>query len=189
MRKSPGLDPTPPAVEPIDATLYRRPGASISTRVGVRSPLSARAIARAVARRRSRPRGTSRRVGHGRADRRRRAHRAEPRAHGRRRSDGRPFVSDARARGTFPSGGSRPERASRLRAHIGDIAISVERAVEQAEQGRGGQTGDIRWSAADEIRLLVTHGTLHLCGWDHAEPGDEAAMRAKERELLEAARP
>jgi probable rRNA maturation factor len=70
------------------------------------------------------------------------------------------------------------------RTHIGDIAISVERATDQAEQGRGGQTGDVRWSVADELRLLVTHGTLHLCGWDHAEPAEEAAMRALERELL-----
>ena len=74
-------------------------------------------------------------------------------------------------------------RAGR-RTHIGDIAISVERAAEQAEEGRGGQTGDVRWSVADELRLLVTHGTLHLCGWDHAEPAEEAAMRALERELL-----
>ena len=72
----------------------------------------------------------------------------------------------------------------RPRTHIGDIAISIERAVAQAAQGRGGQTGDVRWSAADEVRLLVTHGTLHLCGWDHAEPDDEAAMRALERRLL-----
>jgi probable rRNA maturation factor len=72
----------------------------------------------------------------------------------------------------------------RARTHIGDIAISVERAIEQAEQGRGGHTGDVRWSPADELRLLVTHGTLHLCGWDHAEPAEEAAMRALERELL-----
>jgi probable rRNA maturation factor len=70
------------------------------------------------------------------------------------------------------------------RIHIGDIAISVERAIEQAETGRGGQTGTVRWSPADELRLLVTHGALHLCGWDHAEPGDEAAMRALERRLL-----
>lgn len=73
----------------------------------------------------------------------------------------------------------------RRRAHIGDIAISVERAIEQAEEGRGGQTGDVRWSAADELRLLVTHGALHLCGWDHAEPAEEAAMRALERRLLD----
>jgi probable rRNA maturation factor len=73
----------------------------------------------------------------------------------------------------------------RARTHIGDIAISVERAIEQAERGRGGHTGDVRWSPADELRLLVTHGTLHLCGWDHAAPDEEAAMRALERRLLE----
>lgn len=75
-----------------------------------------------------------------------------------------------------------PGRAPRT--HIGDIAISVERAIEQAAEGRGGQTGDVSWSAEDELRLLVTHGTLHLCGWDHAEPEEEAAMRALERRLL-----
>ena len=36
----------------------------------------------------------------------------------------------------------------------------------------------------DELRLLVTHGTLHVCGWDHAEPQEEAAMRALEQRLL-----
>lgn len=70
------------------------------------------------------------------------------------------------------------------RPHLGDIVISVERAIEQAEQGRGGQTGEVRWSPADELRLLVTHGTLHLCGWDHAEPAEETAMRALEASLL-----
>jgi len=70
------------------------------------------------------------------------------------------------------------------RLHLGDIVVSVERATEQAEAGRGGQTGDILWSPADELRLLVTHGTLHICGWDHAEPDDETAMRALEKRLL-----
>ncbi|MEZ4597684.1 MAG: rRNA maturation RNase YbeY [Chloroflexota bacterium] len=70
------------------------------------------------------------------------------------------------------------------RTHIGDIVVSVERAAEQADQGRGGQTGDRRWSPADELRLLVVHGTLHLCGWDHALPDEEAAMRALEQGLL-----
>ena len=72
----------------------------------------------------------------------------------------------------------------RPRTHIGDIAISVERVAEQASEGRGGQTGDVRWSVADELRLLVTHGTLHLCGWDHADNAEEAAMRAREQALL-----
>jgi probable rRNA maturation factor len=70
------------------------------------------------------------------------------------------------------------------RPHLGDIVVSVERAVEQAEEGRGGQTGDVRWDARDELRLLVTHGTLHVCGWDHADPVEEAAMRDLERRLL-----
>ena len=74
--------------------------------------------------------------------------------------------------------------AGRSRAHIGDIAISLERAIAQARAGRGGQTGDVRWSPSDEVRLLATHGTLHLCGWDHATPADETAMRALERRLL-----
>ena len=69
------------------------------------------------------------------------------------------------------------------RLHLGDVIVSVERAVDQAAAGRGGQTGDVRWDARDELRLLVTHGTLHVCGWDHAEPEEEAAMRALEREL------
>ena len=70
------------------------------------------------------------------------------------------------------------------RSHLGDIVVSVERAIGQAEAGRGGQTGDIRWDARDELRLLVTHGVLHVCGWDHAEPAEEASMRALERDLL-----
>ncbi|HEX7490745.1 MAG TPA: rRNA maturation RNase YbeY [Candidatus Limnocylindrales bacterium] len=71
-----------------------------------------------------------------------------------------------------------------LRAHLGDIIVSVERAIAQAADGRGGQTGDVHWTAVEELLLLAVHGTLHVCGWDHAEPVEEAAMRAKERQVL-----
>jgi probable rRNA maturation factor len=71
------------------------------------------------------------------------------------------------------------------RLHLGDVVVSVERAIEQASAGRGGQTGDVRWSAVSELRLLVTHGVLHICGWDHAEPEEERAMRALEKRLLD----
>lgn len=71
-----------------------------------------------------------------------------------------------------------------VRLHLGDIVVSVERAAEQAAFGRGGQTGDVQWSVADEMLLLIVHGTLHVCGWDHAEPVEEAAMRRLEREIL-----
>jgi probable rRNA maturation factor len=67
---------------------------------------------------------------------------------------------------------------------LGDVVVSVERAIAQAERGAGGQTGNVRWAPADELRLLITHGGLHLCGWDHALPEEEAAMRALERRLL-----
>jgi probable rRNA maturation factor len=72
------------------------------------------------------------------------------------------------------------------RIHLGDIVVSVERAAAQAAEGRGGQTGDVWWTAADELLLLVTHGALHVCGWDHADPREEAAMRGLERMLLAA---
>ena len=96
--------------------------------------------------------------------------------------------------GAFPAHAGGPAQARsagahfvlppRSRPHLGDIAISVERAIDQASEGRGGQTGDRRWAAADELRLLLTHGTLHVCGWDHAAPAEEASMRALERQLL-----
>jgi probable rRNA maturation factor len=74
----------------------------------------------------------------------------------------------------------------RVRPHLGDIVVSVERAVEQARAGHGGQTGDVAWEPADELALLLVHGVLHVCGWDHAAAADEAAMRALERRILAA---
>jgi probable rRNA maturation factor len=70
------------------------------------------------------------------------------------------------------------------RQHLGDIVISVERAAQQAESGRGGQSGEMRWSVAQELRLLVVHGCLHICGWDHADADERDAMRALETDLL-----
>ena len=86
----------------------------------------------------------------------------------------------------FGPGAASPDqpRPPRSRLHLGDLVISVERATEQAIDGRGGHDGGTRWSPATELRLLVIHGVLHICGWDHAEPVDEAAMRALETRLL-----
>jgi probable rRNA maturation factor len=72
----------------------------------------------------------------------------------------------------------------RRRPHLGDVVVSVERAIEQAEQGRGGQSSDRRWDPRDELRLLVTHGVLHVCGWDHADADEAIAMRTLETRLL-----
>jgi len=60
---------------------------------------------------------------------------------------------------------------------IGDIAISLDRASEQAvEQGD---------TITDELARLAIHGLLHLLGHDHEEGGSEAeAMFAEERRLM-----
>jgi probable rRNA maturation factor len=71
-----------------------------------------------------------------------------------------------------------------VRTALGDIAVSVERAIAQARDGAGGQDNRTSWDARDELLLLVTHGTLQLCGWDHAEPDEDWAMRALEGRLL-----
>src|SRR3954468_13856598 len=75
-------------------------------------------------------------------------------------------------------------RPPRTRLHLGDVVVSVERAIDQAENGVGGQLNDRRWAAADELRLLVTHGVLHVCGWDHDATDEGAAMRALETRVL-----
>lgn len=95
------------------------------------------------------------------------------------RSDGRASGDHRSTRVAGPAFRLPPGR----RTHLGDIVVSVERAIAQATDGRGGQTGDVRWSPADELRLLVVHGTLHVCGWDHADPIEAAAMRELERTL------
>lgn len=97
-----------------------------------------------------------------------------------------PHLGTAPSPRTRPAAGPRPEMfvPPGRRVHLGDVVVSVERALHQAVEGRGGQTGDVRWSPADEMRLLVVHGVLHVCGWDHAQPAEETAMRQLERSLL-----
>ncbi len=60
------------------------------------------------------------------------------------------------------------------RGHLGDIAISVERAIEQDDAGDG----------SAELRLLAVHGLLHCVGHDHAGSDEAAAMTAATRMLL-----
>jgi probable rRNA maturation factor len=59
---------------------------------------------------------------------------------------------------------------------LGDVVISVERAQQQA--------ADYGHSVAREVGFLTAHGVLHLLGWDHEEPDDEALMMAKTEEIL-----
>lgn len=59
---------------------------------------------------------------------------------------------------------------------IGDIVISLERCASQA--------ADYGHSFDRELGFLTAHGMLHLMGWDHQTPEDEAAMMAKTEEIL-----
>ena len=59
---------------------------------------------------------------------------------------------------------------------LGDIAISVPRARQQAEE--------YGHPLPREIAFLTVHGMLHLMGYDHIEPADEEKMRARQREIL-----
>jgi len=59
---------------------------------------------------------------------------------------------------------------------LGDVVISVEKALEQAET-RG-------TSLEEELTFLLIHGVLHLVGYDHEGKRDERSkMEEKEKEV------
>jgi probable rRNA maturation factor len=62
----------------------------------------------------------------------------------------------------------RPRAAARsVREHLGEIAISMDRArVQAAEFGHG---------IEDELRILMLHGLLHLTGLDHERDNGQMA--------------
>ena len=59
---------------------------------------------------------------------------------------------------------------------LGDIIISVERVISQAEE--------YGHSPKREFAFLVAHSMLHLCGYDHMTPKDEQEMITKQEEIL-----
>jgi len=58
-------------------------------------------------------------------------------------------------------------------SNLGDIVISAEQAAKQATEN--GLTLD------SELKQLILHGVLHLCGYDHET--DEGEMNERELEL------
>lgn len=71
-----------------------------------------------------------------------------------------------------------PELAEELDAYLGDVIIAYPYTVKQATHYQN--------SVASELRLLAIHGTLHLLGYDHATPEEEAAMWAAQDAALAA---
>jgi len=61
---------------------------------------------------------------------------------------------------------------------VGDLAVSLESAARQAHY--------FGHSLADEVRILLLHGLLHLAGFDHeTDSGEMAALEAELRKKLE----
>lgn len=60
---------------------------------------------------------------------------------------------------------------------LGDIVISVERVVSQAEE--------FGHSPERELGFLLAHSVLHLCGYDHMEEEERAVMEEKQRQIMD----
>lgn len=63
---------------------------------------------------------------------------------------------------------------------LGDVVLAPDYIARQA--------ASFQTTAADETRLLLVHGMLHLLGYDHLEEDEAQAMEAREDELLALAR-
>lgn len=63
-----------------------------------------------------------------------------------------------------------------LPVNLGDIAISVAQAQRQADAG-----GHL---LSAELQLLTVHGVLHLLGYDHATPAQQADMWREQAAIL-----
>ena len=61
-------------------------------------------------------------------------------------------------------------------ADIGEVVISYPQAVRQARQAGH--------SVRRELAALLAHGLLHLLGYDHEDPEDEAEMTARQEALM-----
>lgn len=67
--------------------------------------------------------------------------------------------------------------AGELPLLVGDVVVCPDVAREQAPNHAG--------TLDDEIALLVTHGVLHVLGYDHDTDTNANKMRSRERALLE----
>jgi probable rRNA maturation factor len=81
---------------------------------------------------------------------------------------------------SFPMDELRPTPPDRepVPGLLGDVVLCPEVARRQARTAGH--------STEDELHLLTTHGLLHLLGYDHAEPAEEAEMFGLQAQLLDA---
>ncbi|MCC7117604.1 MAG: rRNA maturation RNase YbeY [Anaerolineales bacterium] len=75
---------------------------------------------------------------------------------------------------SFPSEELDPETGAE---YLGDILISIPRAIQQAQAAGH--------PVEAEAQLLVVHGVLHLLGYDHAEAEEKTRMWNEQAKVLE----
>ena len=97
------------------------------------------------------------------------------------------------------AGATGPDRSppdpSEVPVLLGDVlvcpAVAARNVAERAARLAAGgapdpdDTPNGTTVLADELALLVVHGTLHVLGMDHADAEQAAAMQARERALLD----
>jgi probable rRNA maturation factor len=59
---------------------------------------------------------------------------------------------------------------------LGDIIVSIEKVMEQAKE--------YEHNFDRELFYVITHGILHLLGYDHMDENEKNEMRLKEEEIL-----
>jgi len=74
---------------------------------------------------------------------------------------------------SFPGGYEDPESGH---YYLGDIIISLQMAQKQAN--------DIQTNLQFEIEMLLVHGILHLCGYDHATKNKYVEMSQLQDSIL-----
>jgi probable rRNA maturation factor len=88
------------------------------------------------------------------------------------------FAGDGLARESRGAPGPGPRSASRSSPPtiLGEVVISLETTINQARQ--------LGWPWQELFDFFLIHGILHLLGYDHGTPPEEAAMTHKTWELM-----
>jgi len=78
---------------------------------------------------------------------------------------------------SFPQYGDLSELPKDRRIVLGDVIICTDQALLQADE--------FGHSPERELVYLLTHGVLHLLGYDHSAPEGKEAMREAEERIMD----
>ena len=87
-----------------------------------------------------------------------------------------PGEAGAGSGSTAPAPGAPRQDSSQPPPVLGEVVISIETTQRQAQENG--------WPWEELFDFYLIHGILHLVGYDHDTPADEAAMTARTWELM-----